>query len=179
MTKFNALLALGAGLAVSACAVAEHRPYGGQSAAAQYDLAEVLSAEPQYQYVRVPTSREVCWDEEVRHVERGPGNTAGAVIGGVIGGLAGHQVGSGRGNTAATVAGTLAGAAVGSNVNRGSNRHYRSVQERCRLERDYHEERRLQGYRVTYLYNGQTYTTRTGHDPGEYIRVRVAVSPAE
>jgi len=53
------------------------------------------------------------------------------------------------------------------------------VEERCRLERAYRSEERLQGYRVTYLYNGQTYTTRTSHDPGNRIRVRVSVSPAE
>lgn len=174
MNTKRVMIPLLAGLAMSACAVAEHRPGG-----VEYDYAEVLSAEPLYQHVRVPTTREVCWDEEVHYTERGPGNTAGAIIGGVIGGLAGHQVGSGRGNTAATVAGTLAGAAVGSNVNRRPGRHYTNVEERCRLERDYHEESRLEGYRVTYLYNGQTYTTRTRHDPGQHIRVRVAVSPAE
>lgn len=163
-----------AGMAVSACAVAEHRPGG-----VEYDYAEVVSSQPIYDTVRVPTSREVCWDEQVHYVDRGRGSAAGTILGGLIGGVAGHQIGSGSGNTAATVVGTLAGAAIGNNATRGPGRHYTTIEERCRIERDYHEEHRLSGYRVTYLYNGQTYTTRTRHDPGEYIRVRVAVSPAE
>jgi hypothetical protein len=32
---------------------------------------------------------------------------------------------------------------------------------------------------VTYEYQGRTYQTRLPYDPGEKIRIRVAVSPAE
>lgn len=174
MKALRTTLFAAAGLLVAGCATAGH-PSGG----AVYDWAQVLEAKPVYEYHRVPVSREVCWDEEVRHSRRGDGGTAGTVLGGLIGGLAGHQVGSGRGNTAATVVGTLAGAAVGREASRGPSHDYYTVEERCRLERDYREEERLTGYRVTYLYNGETYTTRTQRDPGDRIRVRVSVSPAE
>lgn len=168
------VLALG-GLVAAGCATAGH-DYRGS---VDYDWAEVLEAEPIVEHVRVPVSREVCWDEEVHYTDRGRGSAAGTILGGLIGGVAGHQIGSGSGNTAATVVGTLAGAAIGSRASSGPPRHYSSVEERCRLERAYRSEERLQGYRVTYLYNGQTYTTRTRHDPGSRIRVRVSVSPAE
>ena len=38
---------------------------------------------------------------------------------------------------------------------------------------------RIDGYRVTYEYNGCEYDTRLPYDPGQKIRVRVAVAPAE
>ena len=52
------------------------------------------------------------------------------------------------------------------------------VVQRCdtRYEKEYEE--RIDGYRVTYEYNGREFTTRMPYDPGEKIRVRVAVSPA-
>lgn len=174
MKALHGILFAAAGLVVAGCATA-----GDTRGGTTYDWAEVLDAKPVYEYERVPVSREVCWDEEVRHSRRGDGGTAGTVLGGLIGGLAGHQVGSGSGNTAATVAGTLAGAAVGREASRGPSRDSYSVEERCRLERDYREEERLAGYRVTYLYGGETYTTRTRRDPGDRLRVRVSVSPAE
>lgn len=174
MKALQGILIATAGLLAAGCATA-----GDSRGGTVYDWAEVLEARPVYQYERVPVSREVCWDEEVRHSRRGDGGTAGTVLGGLIGGLAGHQVGSGSGNTAATVVGTLAGAAVGREASRGPSRHHYSVEERCRVERDYREEERLAGYRVTYLYGGETYTTRTRRDPGDRIRVRVSVSPAE
>lgn len=179
MNVLRVTLFAAAGLMVAGCATAGHPTGGHPTGRAVYDWAEVIDAQPVYAYERVPVSREVCWDEEVRHSRSGGGNTAGTVLGGLIGGLAGHQVGSGSGNTAATVVGTLAGAAVGNQASRGPSRDYYSVEERCRVERDYREEERLTGYRVTYLYNGETYTTRTRHDPGAQIRVRVSVSPAE
>lgn len=174
MKAIRAMILGCAGLVAAGCATAGH-----QSGGVVYDWAEVIEAEPLVDRVRVPVSREVCWDEEVHHRERGRGSTAGTIVGGLIGGLAGHQIGSGSGNTAATVVGTLAGAAVGNRASSGPPRHYSSIEERCRVERDYRTEERLEGYRVTYLYNGQTYTTHTRHDPGSRIRVRVAVSPAE
>ena len=42
-----------------------------------------------------------------------------------------------------------------------------------------HEEERLAGYSVTYVYAGETYTTRRRRDPGDSIRVRVSVRPVD
>jgi len=185
MNAFKLLLPLLAGLVMSGCAVADHRPgpgYGydqGYDQGYDYDYAEVLSADPVYQSVRVPDRHQVCWDQDVHYTDRGRGNPAGAVLGGLVGGVLGHQIGGGDGRTAATVVGTIAGVAVGNNVGREPPRHYSGVEERCRVDRGYREEQRLTGYRVTYLYNGQSYTTHTRRDPGRYIRVRVSVSPAE
>jgi uncharacterized protein YcfJ len=99
------------------------------------------------------------------------------VVGSVLGGVAGNQVGKGRGRDAATVAGALLGAAIAHDLHdRPSRVHYDTV-ERCRDVTRYREEERIDGYRVTYRYKGETYTTRTDHDPGDRIRVRVDVRP--
>jgi uncharacterized protein YcfJ len=71
------------------------------------------------------------------------------------------------------------GGSIGRDVAHGHRRHYgHPVSETvCRTEHDYHVEERIDGYRVEYRYQGRTYVTRMGHDPGERIRVRVDVSP--
>ena len=50
-----------------------------------------------------------------------------------------------------------------------------------RCETRYHEtcEERIDGYRVTYVYNGRRQVTELPYEPGDRIRVRVDVSPAE
>ena len=78
-----------------------------------------------------------------------------------------------------------AGAAIGAGVGYSSaSRRYGSetreeTVERCDVRYEHTTEERIDGYRVTYEYNGREYTTRLPYDPGERIRVRVAVAPAE
>lgn len=165
---------------------AEHNDGQSRNSRAQYDYARVLSARPIIRHVTVTTPVRECWQETQYYTvnrnygRNGPGTLLGAVIGGVIG----HQVGSGRGNDAATIAGALIGAAVGNDASRqgrneqhGSERHSRPV-ERCETQYRERREERIDGYNVTYRYNGQKYRTEMPYDPGERIRVRVDVRPA-
>jgi uncharacterized protein YcfJ len=155
-----------------------------------YDFARVVDVQPLVTRVRVTTPQRECWDE-TRYDERGYGNgplprssAGGAVLGAVIGGVLGHQIGSGRGRDAATAAGAVIGAAVGSKQaqRRGG---YAAVPPReyqvQRCETRYREswEERTDGYRVTYVYNGRRQVTELPYRPGDRIRVRVDVSPAE
>lgn len=149
-----------------------------------YDYARVVYVEPIVRRIRVETPRRECWDE-TRFVESRPHISDPAVggrtlLGGIIGGVIGHQFGSGRGNDAATIAGAVIGSSIGYDSARrqvGVVTEERVVQ-RCatRYERDYEE--RIDGYRVTYEYNGREFTTRMPYDPGNTMRVRVAVAPA-
>jgi len=151
---------------------------------AGYEYARVVHVEPIVRQVRVESPRRECWDE-TRYVESRPhisdpevgGRT---LLGGIIGGVIGHQIGSGRGRDAATVAGSVIGASVGydSAARRSSEVEERTVQ-RCDVRYERNVEERIDGYRVTYEYNGREYDTRLPYDPGEKIRVRVAVAPAE
>jgi uncharacterized protein YcfJ len=150
-----------------------------------YDYAKVVDVDPIMRQVRVETPRRECWNEvrEVRDT-RDSHSKGGMVLGGIIGGVVGHQIGHGHGRDVATVAGTLIGAAVGHDIaaERAAYRYSEPREEsveRCavRYEQDYHE--RIEGYRVTYRYQGREYTTRLPYDPGDRIRIRVDVEPAE
>jgi len=141
-----------------------------------YAQGRVLSATPIYETVRIPSSREVCWDEEVAY-QRRPSPTSG-LVGGLIGGVIGHQFGNGHGRDAMTVAGALIGASIATDsARKRANNQYTQVEKRCRTTREYYDEERVTGYRVQYEYNGQVYTTRTDEAPGEYLDLRVSVSP--
>ncbi len=152
-----------------------------QSAQADvYDWARVIEAEPIREWVRVPTEREVCWNEARRHHHR-DGNATDVVVGSVIGGVIGNQFGKGKGKDAATVAGALLGAAIASDAQKHDRQHPHrdDVIRRCRIETDYVERQEITGYEVTYRYKGETYRTFMNHDPGNRIKVRVTVTPAE
>ncbi len=162
--------------------------YANRPRSPRYDYARVLSAEAIIRYVTVRTPVRECYrDIEYYTVERrAPPGGAATLVGAIVGGVIGHQFGSGRGNDAATVAGTLIGAAVGSDSARRKNpvyggyatvRHSRPV-ERCGTRVTEREERRIDGYRVIYLYNGRKYATDMPYDPGRELRVRVDIRPA-
>ncbi len=153
---------------------------------AVYDYARVINVEPIVRYVTVTTPVRECWQENREYVvDRRPAGSAGSTLfGAIVGGVIGHQFGSGRGNDAATAAGALIGAAVGNdsarrNAARGYEREvYSRPVERCQTNYTSREEERIDGYNVTYRYHGQKYATRMPYDPGDKLRIRVDVRPA-
>jgi len=153
-----------------------------------YVYADVIDVEPVYRFVRIRQPQRECWDQDVYHQPRRryQGTAASTVTGGLIGGAIGRQFGDGKGRDAMTLVGTLIGSAMAhDNAERRNYRdhyrdrgHYRTV-ERCSTRYITREERRVEGYHVTYAFAGREYTTRTMREPGDQIRVRVAVTPAE
>jgi uncharacterized protein YcfJ len=147
-----------------------------------YDYARVVDVQPIVRIVTTRVPHEECWEEEIWIEQRGHSRgVAGATIaGGLLGGVIGRQFGGGSGRDAMTVVGTLVGSAVASESararQRGTSGYYDTVQ-RCETSDIVREEERIDGYRVTYVYNGREYLTETRNDPGERIRVRVTVSP--
>ncbi len=169
-------LALGASLP----AAAEVRGGDGY----QYDYARVLQVEPIVRYVTVETPVRECYQvtRTARYRNPGGGNVAGAAIaGGIIGGIIGNQFGSGSGRDAATAVGVLLGSSIGADSARNSARSgsRRVVQpaRQCNISYETHQEERVDGYFVTYLFRGVEYRTRMRHSPGERIKVRVLVEP--
>jgi uncharacterized protein YcfJ len=155
----------------------------GAQAQSFIEQARVRSVEPQFQNVTIP--RNECTTQLVSEPPRqvsGDRNYGGAVIGGVAGGLLGHQVGKGHGKDAATVVGAVVGAIAGDHVaNRDQAPQYvqdapREVRQ-CRTINEVQQQ--LTGYRVTYEYHGQPFTTITRENPGPSLPVRVSVVPAE
>ncbi len=151
-----------------------------------YDYARVIDVEPLTRRVRVSTPQRECWDE-VRYDdrrERARSPAGGALLGAVIGGVLGSQIGSGRGRDAATAAGVVIGAGMGHREAERRNaasaappREY--PVQRCETRYEDTVEERIDGYRVTYEYHGRRQVTELPYKPGDRIRVRVDVSPAE
>jgi uncharacterized protein YcfJ len=145
------------------------------------DRARVQSVEPQYETVQIP--REECssqWVTEQRAVPSGSPSYGGMAIGAIAGGILGNQVGKGSGKDAATAAGVVAGAMVGNQLGRG-NAPDATVQSEQREVRScrtvYDTQQRATGYRVTYEYQGQMFTTVMPQQPGRTLNVRVSVTP--
>ncbi len=140
--------------------------------------ADVLRVDPIYD--RVPASaHEECEDVPVERHVGGGNNAAGTVLGAIVGGVLGSTVGKGDGRKAATVAGAVAGGAVGNHVAQNDDRYYEGTARRCHVVQDANEERRIVGYDVQYRYRGDVYMSRLNYDPGDRLRVRVSIEPAE
>ena len=146
-----------------------------------YDYATVLSVDPVYRSVRVSTPREECWNEQVVYRDqRRDNNSVGTVLGGVVGGALGNAVGHNKSNKrVGAVVGAVVGATLGNAIARSNDRPNQryGTEERCKVYNDHHSEERLMGYDVRYRYLDQTYSTRMDRDPGDTIKVRLAVSP--
>ncbi len=155
------------------------------SAMAQYDRgtiedATVLSADPIYRTVRTNNPVEQCWDEKVRLPSRARSHTP-KILGAIIGAAVGHEFGKGRGKDLATVAGAVLGGSIGrdTQAHHGYNNGRVVYEQRCEIVDNFSTEQRIDGYDVTYRYNGQVYSTYTQRDPGATIKVSVNVVPVE
>jgi uncharacterized protein YcfJ len=169
---------------MSACAAsADHR--GDVYSSSEYtDYAEVIDVEPLVRDVHISDPRQECWQEEVYYQDHGPadrGNTAARmVLGGLAGVVIGHQFGHGDDRDTNALAGGIIGSGLGYGLG-GHRPRYDGVdyEERCHVVNDYYTEERVDGYRVTYVYHGETFTTQLPYDPGDRLRVRVDVDPAQ
>jgi uncharacterized protein YcfJ len=142
-----------------------------------YDTARVISVTPQTERYNNP--HQECRTEYIRdsYDNSGSRDIGGAIIGGIAGGLIGSQIGKGSGRVAGAAVGAATGAIVGDRID---NSDYRggSVSrpvERCATVDNWQTVTR--NYLVTYRFNGRDYTTTMPHNPGNTIRVRVAVVP--
>jgi uncharacterized protein YcfJ len=175
-----------AALLISQPARAGETEYPEYHRASYTELAEVVNVEPIRTTVRVATPRRECWEEEVpyRYSGHGTGHSyTPMILGGIVGGVVGNQFGKGDGNTLMTVAGALLGGSVGRDHARyrgagAPHGGYTTLETRCSVRDEYHDEERIDGYRVEYRYDGRVYTTRMDRHPGDRIRVNVSVTPA-
>jgi uncharacterized protein YcfJ len=150
---------------------------GGGGDNAHFAWADVLRVDPVYGVTRTATPTQQCYDQQV--VQQTPSNKGvGTVLGAVVGGVLGSTIGHGRGNTAAIVGGAVAGGAVGNAVSSGGQA-YTSNQTVCQPGTQVAEQRQIIGYDVEDRYHGDVYMSRLSYDPGERLRVRVNVSPAD
>lgn len=141
-----------------------------------YDTARVISVTPQTERINNP--RQECRTEYIRDSYYGSGerDVGGAIIGGIAGGLIGSQIGKGSGRIAGAAVGAATGAIVGDRIDNSDKSGYsRRGVERCTVVDNWQTVNR--GYRVSYRFDGRTYETVMPYDPGNKIRVRIAVAP--
>lgn len=155
-----------------------YRPAPPQGDNAHFGWADVLRVDPIYRVVQADgPPRQECYDQQVVHQDNS--HVGGTVLGAIVGGALGNQVGKGDGRKAATIAGAVAGGAIGNGVSRAHDRSYADTETHCRLVQDDPPQRRVAGYDVEYRYRGEVYVSRLNYDPGERLRVRINVTPAE
>lgn len=156
---------------------------------AVYDYAKVVDVQPLTTRVRVSTPQRECWDEKRTEPggyapgPHGPQVAGSTLLGAAIGAVIGHNLGHGHHRDETAIAGAIVGGALGhqQGMNRYGQRLPANEYTVQRCETRYHDEyqERIDGYRVTYLYHGRRQVTELPYRPGERIRVRVDVSPAE
>ena len=141
-------------------------------------LANVIAALPITEQVNHPTQQ--CWTEtqQVTQAAPQPHNPLGAIIGGVAGGLLGSTVGRGNGRVAGAAVGAGVGALTGdslANQNNGGAVTTTVPVQRCQQVNNFGTV--TTGYQVTYEYDGQRFSARLPYNPGNQLRVNVAVTP--
>jgi uncharacterized protein YcfJ len=166
--------------AASAPTVSEESAHYGWAAVLRVD--PVYDEQPAAETTAAP--QQECWEEQVpvgaeSGANAGSGRrTVATMIGAMVGGLLGNQVGKGDGRRAATVAGAVAGGVVGNQV--AAERPQYTTQRRCRpMTSSTSGPRHVIAYDVEYRYRGEVFTSRLAYDPGDRVRVKVSVTPAE
>ncbi|QWP76438.1 hypothetical protein J5226_23100 [Lysobacter sp. K5869] len=112
------------------------------------------------------------------------GRTAATVVGGIVGAVLGSKVGGGSARYATSAIGSMVGGMAGRSIYEQSKRNQEPPRTGSVRVCDpvpnngyANEQRSVTAYDVTYEYAGKTYRTRTDHNPGDRIRVRVDVRP--
>jgi uncharacterized protein YcfJ len=154
-------------------------PALGQEAT-RYGWADVLRVDPVYDEAAQAAPQEECYEEQVLEpvADDSSKRTGVTVLGAIIGGIIGNRFGKGDGRKATTAAGAVAGGVVGNNLaGNADNAPKYTTQRHCRQGEG--ASRRVAGYDVEYRYRGDIYSSRLNFDPGDRMRVRVSVTPAE
>jgi len=162
--------------------------YGQNPSQSYYVSAPVVQVDPIYasrtiehpvRHCTTPTRNHPHQhDYERRRSERSyflPG-----LFGGVVGGLIGNQFGGGSGKKALTVIGALAGSSIARDTARHNDRtRSHNATKVCRTTYETEVVEDVASYDVTYEYGGQQFSKRMPDHPGDYVRVRVQLSPVQ
>jgi uncharacterized protein YcfJ len=142
-----------------------------------YVYARVLGVEPVVRYVTVDRPERQCWNEAVREPVSPYGVAGPTMAGTILGAAVGRQFGGDDERDVLTVIGAIAGGAI-ANKRAERNQVYRDVVvERCEVVSRRHTEQVVDGYRVTYEYQGRRYLMTTDEHPGDRVRLAVDVRP--
>jgi uncharacterized protein YcfJ len=159
-----------------------------------FEYARVVHVEPLVSRVRVSSPQRECWnetryDDTPNYPDRRERSSIArsTLLGGLIGAAVGHRAAHGhRREGGAVVAGAVIGSTIGRDIAErrvDRDRPYVPAREytveRCEVRYRDEWQERVDSYRVTYIYDGRKRVTELPYNPGERIRVRVDVTPAE
>ena len=174
-------------MSATALAGSNNKRYKDHSRNMAFDFAKVVDARPIYREVEVSNPVRECWDEPVIQSHRSTNHksASGMAVGGILGGVIGHQIGKGNGKKLATAVGTIIGAQIGHDAVNGhvqsgqgqGHDSYTEYQQRCGVRHQVSYEEVLDGYHVTYRYQGERYQIRMPYDPGKRIKLRIQIEP--
>lgn len=148
-----------------------------------FESAAVIDSQAIYQLVEVSVPQELCREEEVEIESYGGGyqSRTPIIISTIIGGAIGNSLGHSSSNKqVGAVLGAVLGHSVGRDIMQRRTQpplRQSEIVQRCETIYQQHEEERLIGYQVTYLYKGEEFSVRTDVDPGEQIQLMVTVEP--
>jgi len=139
------------------------------------DSARVTHVEPIYKYGRTATPYKNCRDQYSNGQNRYYRNNYTPVI---VGGVIGNQFGDGNAKIATTLVGTVIGGVIAHKLDYNNQSYYGyQDQSDCLINRRHHNKQKIDGYRVTYKYQGKKFTTIMDHHPGKRIPISVSVRP--
>ncbi len=144
----------------------------------EYAYATVLSAEPLVKVFRVSEPQRQCYEKQVTVAQPQRASRTNRLLGTFIGAAIGNAIGHKKSNKRVGVyAGALLGGAIADDMSRQSSQLSTQWVTQCETVSVQSQQQRIIGYRVTYLFDGETYTTRLKRDPGNSLRVRISVTP--
>ncbi|MEA3554022.1 MAG: glycine zipper 2TM domain-containing protein [Campylobacterota bacterium] len=153
-----------------------------------YEYVDVIKSKPIYKTinVRVPYEEVVSQPYSVKvpcgnsYVQEDK-NSLGidTIIGAGLGIAVGNQIGGGHGREAARVIGGLLGANIANNTRQGSYQTQYCTETRYKdvvvRKYDYKTEKKIQGYKNIFYYNGKKYKKRSKY-PLKTIRITKSIS---
>jgi len=154
------------------------------------DYARVTHVEPLYRYVTVRKPQRHCtivkpnrhnsyWHgANGRHNgNRHRSNQRGVFVDGIVIGNLGRE--ANRSVNGGIRFGTQRNSSISQSRSNRSHRYNQrhKPREHCVTTTVSRQERRSDGYNVTYVYKGNTFQTHTTHAPGRHIRVRIQIKP--
>ncbi|MFA5589963.1 MAG: hypothetical protein WDA70_04485 [Lysobacteraceae bacterium] len=132
-----------------------------------YAYADVLRANPTYETVHIIDLREECREETPVSRMRDEPRMTGSIVSGLSAMARRARLQEREAAREAAEAAELA--------EDGAD----EADPRCQMVEVPREERRISGYDVEYRYKGELYMSHMDYDPGNKLRVRVTVAPAD
>ncbi len=145
-------------------------------------MARVIKYSERYVTVRESRPTEECREVTVSGSKGSTSSDTPELLGAIVGGALGKNISNDKDGKTGAIIGGLLGASIASDLekkNAESKRTPSRTEVRCSTVHREVEVQRIDGYDVTYEYNGHLFTSQTKTPPGNAIPVKIYVLPAQ